>query len=246
MKSFFIFLLLIVSASSNAQQYDKVFIEKSKIDSNNLVYPIGSDFYYTVKIKSDNKDYYLDKAQKDSLTTNIKDAIGEVQLSVVKAKLFGRTNKNQTEIKYSDFPNPTFRTSTGLVDNQENIWFHPPRFGYLKALETCPFPYIKLQEKKGFTWTDQMSIAPYWGDPRWAVWEGRLLLNYHYEIQGEEILSTPVGELQTTKVYATASSDIGQSSLIAYFNETYGFVNLKYTLFNGDKIVLELQRATFK
>ncbi|MHC5353712.1 hypothetical protein ACYSNX_05955 [Myroides sp. LJL115] len=246
MRKLFVFLLLIIYGSSNAQQYDKVFIEKSKVDKNNVVYRVGSNFYYMVKIQSENKEYYLDKAQKDSLTTNKNEAIDEIQLSVVKSKLFGRTNKNQTEIKYSDYPNPTFRTSTGLVDNQENIWLHPPRFGYLKALETCPFPYIKLQERTGFTWTDQMSIAPYWGDPRWGVWEGRLLLNYTYEIQGQDTLTTPLGELKTTKVYGIATTDIGQSSLVAYFNETYGFVNLEYTLFNGDIIILELQRTTFE
>lgn len=86
-----------------------------------------------------------------------------------------------------------------------------------------------------------MFISGYWSDERWGVWKGKLLLKYDYEILEQETIETNLGNLNTTKVYATASSEIGESSLVAYFNEKYGFIKLEYTLFNNNKIILELK-----
>ncbi|WP_413534028.1 hypothetical protein [Empedobacter brevis] len=223
------------------QQYDKLFIEKSKIDKNNIIYSVGNTFVYEIEVLTPDGVNYIDKNDKDSLTFGNENALQKIQLNVEKSKLFGRTNKNQTEIKYNDYPNPTFRTSTGLVENEINIWLHPPRFGFLRALETCPFPYIKLNEQIGFKWKDEMLISDYWSDKRWEIWKDKLLLKYNYEIVGEETINTEFGKLNTTKIYATANSEIGQSSLTSYFNEKYGFVKLEYILFSGIKINLNLK-----
>lgn len=118
-------LFLFLSVHCYSQQYDKVYIEKSKVDKNNIIYSIGKTFIYEVKIIIDGEVNYIHKNQRDSLVLGSKNALEEILLYVEKANLFGRTNKNQTEIKYSDYPNPTFRVSTGLVENERNIWFHP-------------------------------------------------------------------------------------------------------------------------
>lgn len=243
MNKLYFYLFLLFSVNCFSQQYDKVYIEKSKIDKNNIIYSIGNNFIYEVKIIINDNLYHINKEHKDSLTLETENALKEIQLYVEKAKLFGRTNKNQTEIKYNDYPNPTFRVSTGLVENEKNIWFHPPRFGFLKALETSPFPYIKLNEQIGYKWSDEMLISEYWSDKRWGVWKGKLLLKYNYEIIGQEVMETKLGSLNVTKVYATASSEIGKSSLVSYFNEKYGFIKFEYTLFNDNKIILELKEV---
>lgn len=224
-----------------SQQYDNVFIEKSKVDKNNKIYQIKNRYNFDVEIKIDNKNYYLSKINIDSLTSSTNDAIKNIALEVLKPKLFeGRTNKNQTEISYYSIPNLMFKNSTGLVENNQNIWIHPPRFGFLRSLETCPFPYIILNKPIGYKWNDAMSIGNYWSDKRWGTWDNRLLLKYNYEIIGEEIIKTPLGNLKSLKVYSSATSEIGKSILISYFNETYGFIKLEYTLFNGIKIDLNL------
>lgn len=241
MNKLFFYLFLFISVSCFSQQYDNVYIEKSKIDKNNIIYSVGKTFTYDVKIIIDNEVHYIDKSDTDSLTFADENAIREIQLRIEKSKLFGRTNKNQTEIKYNDYPNPTFRISTGLVENEKNIWFHPPRFGFLRALETCPFPYIKLNEQTGYKWKDEMLISEYWADKRWGIWKEKLLLKYDYVIIGEETVETKFGTLKATKIYATATSEIGKSSLTLYFNEKYGFVKFEYILFNGIKINLDLK-----
>lgn len=236
-----LFLFLTTSLLVYSQQYDNLYIEKSKVDKNNIIYMIGTTFTYTINISDNGKDYYISKANKDSLTINKSAALKEINLEVIKPKIFNRTNKHQTEILYRDKLNPTFIVHTGLVENKENIWFHPPRMGYLRALETCPFPYIKLTKSGNNEWTDEMVIGNHWADKRWGAWEGSLLLKYQYKIVGKKILKTPFGDLECIKIYSTATSDIGQTSLTSYFNAKYGFVKLKYTLFSGTKIDLTLQ-----
>jgi hypothetical protein len=161
-------------------------------------------------------------------------------LTVIKPRVFKRTNKNQTEVYYSYEPNPKIVSATGIVENAENIWVHPPRDGFFKSLETCPFPYAKLNKPIGYRWTDSMSIGNHWADKKWGLWDGRLLLNYEYEISGKEIIHTEIGELDCIVINAIATSKIGQSRLKYYLSQEYGFVKLEYILFTGLEIELNI------
>jgi hypothetical protein len=74
------------------------------------------------------------------------------------------------------------------------------------------------------------------------LWEGRLLLNYEYEIIGKEIILTKIGELDCIVINAIATSKIGQSRLKYYFSKEYGFVKLEYILFTGLAIELNIEQ----
>ncbi|SHM57868.1 hypothetical protein SAMN05443669_104624 [Flavobacterium xanthum] len=87
-----------------------------------------------------------------------------------------------------------------------------------------------------------MSIAEYWSNKNSGIWTGRLLLKYNYKIIGEEKIMTDVGELECKVISATANSTIGKSTLLAYFNDKYGFVRLEYKLFTGTEININLKR----
>jgi hypothetical protein len=88
-----------------------------------------------------------------------------------------------------------------------------------------------------------MSIGNHWSDKKWGLWEGRLLLNYEYEIRGKEKIQTNIGELDCFVITATATSDIGQSKLKSYFSNEYGFVKLEYILFTGVEIELNIMKV---
>jgi hypothetical protein len=245
-KNIFIIFTFFISNFCFSQQYEGVIIEKRKIDKNNLIYKIEKSFFYSIEIKKNDIEYFLDKGFDDSLTINKskKNGINEIKLLVTKPKIFQRTNKNQTEIKYNFEPNPISITCTGIVENDNNVWIHPPRLGFLKVLETCPFPYIKLNQKVGYEWNDEMSIAEYWSNKNSGIWTGRLLLKYNYKIIGEEKITTNIGELECKVISASANSTIGQSTLVAYFNDKYGFVKLKYKLFTGTEININLEKIS--
>jgi len=245
MKNNFLIIVLLVSNLAFAQQYDGLHIEKSKVDRNNSIYNLGKEFVFNIKITENDSTFFLKENEEDNfeLSNDIDSLkISEIHLTVIKPRIFKRTNKNQTEVCYSEEPNPKTISHTGIVENTENIWIHPPRSGFFKSLETCPFPYIKLNNDIGYKWTDSMSIGNHWGDKKWGLWEGRLLLNYEYEIRGKEKIQTNIGELDCFVITATATSDIGQSKLKSYFSNEYGFVKLEYTLFTGVEIELNIMK----
>ncbi len=243
MKNRFTIIGLIVSNLAFGQQYNDLYIEKSKIDKKNNVYSLGKEFVFNIKIIENDSTVFLRENNLDDfkLSNDIDSLkISEIHLTVIKPRVFKRTNKNQTEVYYSYEPNPKIVSATGIVENAENIWIHPPRDGFFKSLETCPFPYIKLDKPIGYRWTDSMSIANHWADKKWGLWDGRLLLNYEYEIIGKEIIRTKIGELDCTVINAIATSKIGQSRLKYYFSHEYGFVKLEYILFTGLEIELNV------
>ncbi|SFN37470.1 hypothetical protein SAMN04487989_1018 [Bizionia echini] len=243
MKNRFLIIILLISNLVLGQQYDGLCIEKSKIDKNNSIYTLGKEFVFNIKITENDSIFFLQENNSDNFKLSYEiDSlkISEIHLTVIKPKMFQRTNKKQTEVYYSYEPNPTSTFSTGLVENNENIWIHPPRSGFFKSLETCPFPYIKLDKPIGYKWSDSMSIGNHWSNKKWGLWEGRLILNYDYEIVGKEQVDSEFGILDCIIVNAVANSIIGKSKLKAYFSEKYGFIKLDYTLFNGIKIDLNL------
>ncbi|SFJ76729.1 hypothetical protein [Myroides guanonis] len=245
MKNIVTTLIILISSLSFGQQYDKVFIENSKVDKNNKVYSLGKEFSFKFDIRENNSKYFIKNNDGDSieLTNDIASlVINEIRLTVLKPKIFQRTNKKQTEIIYSYEPNPKSLSFTGLVENEKNIWIHPPREGFFKSLETCPFPYIVLNKPVGFKWVDSMIIGNQWSNKIWGEWEDSLLLEYAYEIIGTEKINSNFGEIDCVVIEAMANSRLGKSKLKSYFNEKYGFVELHYTLANGIEIDLILNK----
>lgn len=239
MKNIVTTLLILISNLTIGQQYDKVFIENSKVDRNNKIYTLGKEFHFNFNITEKNTKYFIENNSSDfiELSNNIDSlVINEIRLTVIKPKIFKRTNKKQTEIIYSYEPNPKSLSYTGLVENEKNIWIHPPRDGFFKSLETCPFPFIVLNKPVGFKWVDSMIIGNQWSNILWSEWEDSLLLEYEYEIIGNEKINSNFGEIDCVVIEAVANSRLGRSKLTSYFSEKYGFVELHYTLFNEIKI----------
>ncbi|MFI2744082.1 hypothetical protein ACG2LH_15205 [Zhouia sp. PK063] len=246
MKNITLIITILIFNIAFGQQYDGLFIEKNKIDKNNNIYALGKEFVYNINIlDKNNTNYFLKENEMNSfkLTENIDSLkISEIHLTVIKPKIFQRTNKKQTEVYYSYEPNPTSISSTGIVENEKNIWIHPPRDGFFKSLETCPFPYLKLDKPIGYKWTDSMSIGNQWSNQTWGAWKNRLLLHYTYEIDRKEKIHSKIGDIDCIVVHAIASSKIGESTLTAYYSDKYGFIKLEYTLFSGMKVELDIEK----
>ncbi|WP_445457436.1 hypothetical protein [Flavobacterium sp. HNIBRBA15423] len=246
MKKAIFTIFILISKLLFGQQYDSLEIEKNKIDKNNTIYSLGKEFVFNIEIIKDNKNLSLKKNDINTfeLTDNIDSLkISEIHLTVIKPKLFQRTNRNQTEAYYSYEPNSKFISSTGIVENKNNVWIHPARDGFFKSLETCPFPYLILNKPIGYKWTDSMKIGNYWSNKMWGEWEGQLLLKYEYEIVGKEIVDTKMGKIDCIVIEAIANSSIGKSKLRAYFSDKYGFIKLNYILFNRIEIKLNLEKV---
>ena len=133
-----------------------------------------------------------------------------------------------------------FSSATGLIENEKNVWAHPPRARFFRILELNPFPYIRAPYEVGTKWIWFLQIGSPWGDSRWKTWEGSITNDYEYEIVDKKLINTALGELECFEIFSTATSRIGKTYLKAYFNEDIGFVKLDYTNIDSTKTVLDL------
>ncbi|WP_066220018.1 hypothetical protein [Formosa haliotis] len=244
----FIFLILVQIGYS--QQYDSVIIEEDSIDLNNKIYKPGSVFVYDYEIIIKDKKYKLKKNRSRhnqekkkrevdfELVQTKSDSIGtdKIHLLVKPVEDTNRTNENQTQISYLEEPMYASLSSTGAVENSNNVWIHPIREGFFNSLETAPFPFIKSPLEIGTEWTDQMLIGEGWGNEMWGKWEGELLLTYNYKITDKKTVNTEIGNINCYIIESTAKSNIGITKLTSYFSEKYGFVRLEYELLNELKV----------
>ena len=133
--------------------------------------------------------------------------------------------------------------STGLVENENNIWMHPPRSRFFAINEANPFPYIKTPYKIGTSWTWKLKFGSHWSNPAWLVWKGAVDADYAYKITEQKELETPIGKLMCWVVESVSTSRLGKTFLTSYFNEKYGFVQLNYTNIDGSKLFLNLKEV---
>ena len=232
------------------EKFDSIHKDENKYNYNNEIFKIGTKFTYDFQhLTADNTPQYFavnkEKKSWDFVNQNNNDSnvVKQVLIGVLSGNLFAQfiPDYNQTVISYRYKKNAPFSAS-GVIENEANIWIHPPRDHYFKILELNPFPYIKAPYEVGTQWTWKLLIGSQWGDERWKTWEGNIENNYQYEITGKEVLSTNFGDLECFVIKSTAKSSLGETALTAFFHPIYGFVKLDYTNINGSKTLLELSQ----
>ena len=134
--------------------------------------------------------------------------------------------------------------STGLIENENNIWMHPPRSRFFAINEANPFPYIKKPYKIGTSWAWKLKFGSHWSQPEWLVWKGAVEATYDYKIAGEDKLETAFGKLDCWIVDCISTSRLGKTTLKAHFSEKYGFVKLDYTNIDGSKLIFDLTKMS--
>lgn len=130
---------------------------------------------------------------------------------------------------------------TGLVENERNIWLHPPRTFLFEILELNPFPYIKFPIKKNRAWHWKLTIGSQWGDARWMEWEGTIVNRYKYRITDTfHTITTDFGTINCIVVESQAKSRIGTTQATFYFEEKLGFVKYEYVNIDGSTLTIDL------
>lgn len=236
-----------------AQQYDALFAEKKNFDLDNRIYQVGKLFSFDYEIiendlafvLKENKTQFGEKMEA-KFELELKKTQNETLFKMFVKPILAeseRTNENQTQIVFTQKCNQSSFSSTGLIENDKNIWLHPIREGFFSSLEACPFPCLKFPLKIGNTWQDSMLIGEAWCGQKWGVWNSSLLLHYHYQIDEIKSIITPMGVLDCYVISSTATSSIGTSKLKSYFNETYGFVRYEYEMVTGLKVNIWLTKV---
>lgn len=199
----------------------------------------------TLKIKASKTVAPEDDYQRmwEFIPTNAlhEDKIETISISV----LPGISNTNQTKLKYqyqySKEGYYSFSSTSGVIENEMNTWMHPHRDKYFMILELNPFPYIQQPFEVGYKWTWSLTIGDHWKDSRWKIWTGSIENKYEYEIIGRVNLSTKIGILDCWVINGIATSSIGSTRLMAYYNEELGFVKLDYTNIDKSKLIINIK-----
>ena len=237
-------------------------------DTTNNLYRLGNRYEYEYYYIRDNQQYLFsftinpDTGRKEwglvSRNSADKNTVAKLVLEITEG---GRLNRalayevnqhlhGQTLIRYS-YKAPDNRELsyeiTGLVENDSIYFFHPPRFGYFKILELNPFPYYLGDSKKTDCWIWQLNAVsgPMFGDEKWKVWDDLIDINETYKNVGKykRYCQGAGRSVWCTKIIAKAESALGETSLIAYFNNQLGFVELEYRNIDQSKLVLKLTEA---
>ena len=230
------------------EKFESTIIDENRFNNNNKVFKVGTAFKYDFKhltktgeakyfkIHEDLKSWeFVDTKSMDSLI--VKSVIIEVMNENPMAKFI--PDYNQTPIAFKLIEGIPFSMS-GAIENEANIWIHPPRDHYFKILELNPFPYIKAPYKIGTKWTWRLMIGNQWADDRWKTWEGNIDNKYEYEITDKVTLETNLCSLECFVIESKAVSRIGTTALKAYYHPKFGFVKLNYTNIDQSKTILTL------
>lgn len=258
---YFIIILSIIMLSCTQkpkQQYDNedgIFFEKfeetntdeNKYNNDNVVYTVGKKYTFEYDYEKNNTHYLYQQNDKEWSLIN-KDSIGlysNIVTKVIAEIANGNpmenyiSNYNQTVIKYQYYPIIS-KNATGVVENEKNIWMHPPRQSLFEVLELNPFPYIKYPLKVGQEWEWKLKIGEKWGDIRWKKWEGSITNIMNYKITDYRKEQTSLGNLDCYIIVASAKSRIGNTQLTAFFNKKHGFVKLDYLNIDGSTLKFKL------
>ena len=245
---------------------DSIYVEKfadankdeNRFTANNSIYIVNRqwvyDYYYENKVG--HKFWFEPVAggagsrwhwvSTDSASNT---TVRQIQLTVMAGlgPFVNMPGYDQTIVQY-DFLSATgassFNEQTGVIENEKNVWMHPPRSQFFRILELNPFPYIQAPIQIGNRWQWRLTIGDPWQDARWKTWSGKMLNTYQYGITNIQTIKTPAGSFRCYEIKATATSRLGQTHLTAYFNEQAGFVRLEYVNIDGSKTVLSLNRLT--
>lgn len=189
----------------------------------------------------------IDKSDKGTIEKIYMDIPDPSQLDPSVVYEVNQHLHGQTLIRYS-YLSPEDRILsyeiTGLVEQEQTVFFHPPRLGYFKILELNPFPYMLTATQKTDCWRWQLNaVSGYvFGDAKWRKWEGLIDIDETYKNAGRRKVycKAVLRSVWCTKIQAGAVSDLGKTSLVAYFNEQLGFVRLEYQNIDQSKLILEL------
>lgn len=239
-------------------------LDGTAFTSDNKIYRGGLEFIYDYTFIKDGENYFF-KSLNDF--SNLRDAwvlvpqemadsitITQIKMLVLKdqGRFFGKDlDYKESVVEYhylTPLGLPYFKDltkigeQTGLIENKKNIWIHPPRGFLFKIMELNPWPYIQYPIKRSSTWSWDLEIGDKWGDDRWKTWNGNIVNQVEYKIGEEKIISTAWGDIDCLQIISTAKSSIGNTKLIAYFNEGFGgFVKLIYTNIDGSIIEMNLK-----
>jgi hypothetical protein len=202
---------------------------KSKYNDDNIVFKTGSSFVYEAIL--------IDKTDTLPIHHSSGSLINQVILKVAPGKFFGQTKILwQYANEFTEVANPG---TTGVYEDSERIFLHPPRNGFPFIYTECaPFPQIhfplfKGKERSSTTWVpknqfEEIKLSGSKVQHKWTV----------VKKASVEISDSVYNDVW--EIYAESESVLGKATHRYYFCEKNGFLKMTYTFPDGRILILEL------
>ncbi len=229
------------------------------VDRDNKIYTVGTKMvfdYYFIKNQDTLKVLLLDDmpyreasswvlAKADTVSENAKKLlIRKMTVEILKNSLYsGEDAQTNAQFVYLNDSNQSLlRIWTGIIEDENKVWWHPFRAYHFFATEFSPFPEIRTPFEIGTSWNDTIRVGKSTESLEWVNdFEGNVLpVNSHYKITKKKKINTAFGELKCWVVAAKAINQFNEATLTSYFHEEYGFVRWDYVNIDGIRLVIDL------
>lgn len=239
--------LVTYSGDLKVEQFDSTATDENRFNHNNKIFIVGSTFSYSYQYyDKDGKLRNYQYLEEGWEFTEPKDGDrNEIVLGVMsglKPMINWIPDYDQTLISYQPSNKESFEM-TGLIENEANIWMHPPRDGLFRILQLSPYPSVSYPLETGKEWEWSFQVGSHYGDERWATWDGNITITTTYEITDKQVRETQWGELETWTIEAEAISELGSTSMEAVFNDSLGFLEMNFINIDGSKFEFSLREA---
>jgi hypothetical protein len=136
---------------------------------------------------------------------------------------------------------------TGVYEDKEWIFLHPPRSGLFEILEFCPFPIIKFPLSISKTWDYKLlGTKPFSKAIKQNFGKVINEVESDYTVTRELMWNSYAMQKKIAcyEIKAVGHTAIGQTSLQAYFSEVFGFVYMNYETLNNDRFIFVIKSIT--
>ena len=132
--------------------------------------------------------------------------------------------------------------STGVIEEKNRVWLHPPRIGEFKMLEYSPFPEIVFPLIENQQWSRELSLSKYWENKEFNL-KGTDVLKFLYEYRGSKKFRLIFNneEVDCFDIYAASKNMESRTSFSGLYFKKYGFVKMKFENVDKSRILLELE-----
>lgn len=133
------------------------------------------------------------------------------------------------------------KDTTGIIENEQQIWMHPFRRNQYFFTEIAPFPQVQFPLEIGRTWSDHLSLGEGWGD-----WENTSYSS-SFKVVGKDEKNFGFGSLKECwKIESESSGNNLINKLTYWFNPEHGFIEMNYTNYWGETLSFKLEEIIYE
>lgn len=129
--------------------------------------------------------------------------------------------------------------NTGIIENNERIWMHPPRNGVFSVLEYSPFPEIRFPANLKRKWSMSLALGKHWENKEYGI-AADDTLRYTYEVKDKKLVA-PIfssNKIECFQIYAESTNLKCTTSFTGFFDSKFGFIQMIFR--NIDNTIIEL------